>query len=245
MEVRVLSWAPRFKKVGNAGLFHFQAQEAKRLRALREDSKGRACKRGRGRARVTESSPGHHGLKRSAMPAFFIFRPSKQSACALHSRLKTSSKPERRRHTLLLTRRDTQRLRDPAPPGHNPPLPFDDLLSRSHRHTKIMRDGKRQFEIHRVVRLANIELQSVRIGGRIHIERRRQRPALVGHQQKTVVAQMVVGIRHQLPANLRFADWLTFDLKLPITFWLLSISIHLLHLQNMHGNSSNIPREYH
>ncbi|MDN7478248.1 hypothetical protein QZM71_25605, partial [Burkholderia multivorans] len=41
----------------HAGLFSFSAQEAKRLRALREDSKGCACKRSRGRARVTESSP--------------------------------------------------------------------------------------------------------------------------------------------------------------------------------------------
>ncbi|MEK6425052.1 MAG: hypothetical protein V4801_36200, partial [Burkholderia gladioli] len=61
VEVRVLSWAPQVLK-GRlyAGLFSFQAQEGKRLRALREASKGLACKPGRGRAGVTESSPGHH-----------------------------------------------------------------------------------------------------------------------------------------------------------------------------------------
>ena len=61
VEVRVLSWAPSvLKRSASAGLFHFYAQEAKRLRALREDSKGCACKRSRGRARVTEPPPGHH-----------------------------------------------------------------------------------------------------------------------------------------------------------------------------------------
>jgi hypothetical protein len=61
------------KKVGGTpAFFHLCAQEAKRLRALREDSKGRACKRGRGRARVTESSLGHQDIKKvGGTPAFF------------------------------------------------------------------------------------------------------------------------------------------------------------------------------
>jgi len=44
---------------------------------LREDSKGCACKRSRGRACVTESSPGHHlFLKRSAYAGLFSFAAS-------------------------------------------------------------------------------------------------------------------------------------------------------------------------
>ncbi len=53
--------------------FHFQAQEAKRLRALREVSKGSACKRCRGRACVTESSPGHQVLKKVGICRPFPF----------------------------------------------------------------------------------------------------------------------------------------------------------------------------
>src|ERR1700752_2060429 len=51
------------------------AQEAKCLRTLRGDSKGCACKRSRGRARVTESSPGHQDSKGQRKLAFFIYGP--------------------------------------------------------------------------------------------------------------------------------------------------------------------------
>ena len=54
VEVRVLSWAPPDTKNGcrKTAIF-LLAQEAMRLRASREDEKGRACLPGRGRACVT------------------------------------------------------------------------------------------------------------------------------------------------------------------------------------------------
>ncbi|WP_232443454.1 hypothetical protein, partial [Burkholderia ubonensis] len=69
------------KRSASSRPFSFLAQEAKRLRALREDSKGCACKRSRGRARVTESSPGHHLIseKVSASWPFFIFSPGSKA----------------------------------------------------------------------------------------------------------------------------------------------------------------------
>ncbi|CAN0620171.1 protein of unknown function [Burkholderia multivorans] len=61
VEVRVLSWAPSvLKRSALCRPFSFLAREAKRPLAFRADSTGCACRRSLGRARVTESPPGHH-----------------------------------------------------------------------------------------------------------------------------------------------------------------------------------------
>ena len=84
VEVRVLFWAPQFRKpCSSSRAFSFLARKGKSLRTSRGDSKGlRLLAQSRGRAWVTESSSGHHNSESPAHRAgLFHFWPRKDCAC--------------------------------------------------------------------------------------------------------------------------------------------------------------------
>jgi hypothetical protein len=99
------------------------------------------------------------------------------------------------RHQFLL------RTRQLVTTGNGWPLPHGRYYLREHglglgrREPEIRRYLPGQVEVQRIISLRNVEFQALPVPDGIQVKGRREMPAL-GREQKAMITQVVVGIRH-------------------------------------------------
>ena len=132
------------------------------------------------------SEPEGHGVASAHLAEYHGYRLK-----GLHRKLKSRS------HTLLFTGGNSERRGNLGPLSYDGTAAFDDRVGRLHIDPKIRSDGTGQIEIHRVVSLADVELQAVRIGHGVHVIRIGQTPPFAGSKNESVIAQMIVGVGNE------------------------------------------------